>query len=259
MTLKEFFESNQLLAINLKTKEQSIIFSKEADKLGKKWSSGVSYVEYNFWDEYEGKTCYTNRGCFSFISHYENSDENLQCKILNFEDVEWGKEKMNNFTKKDIKNGAVVELRSGERFLKVDNALFGLYDNVLKENHTSYMLLDYYESNLTYKSDSDYDIMKILNPNTNLFIGNYNPASALLTLNYLDFSWTWEREEKKKIKLKDLSHNQYIKWLDDNCFDLACENCPFHKIDCRKDNTSWVNNKELYSEKFLNQEIEIEE
>ena len=78
MTLKEFFESNQLLAINLKTKEQSIIFSKEADKLGKKWSSGASYVECNFWDEYEGKTCYTNRGCFSFISHYENSDENLQ-------------------------------------------------------------------------------------------------------------------------------------------------------------------------------------
>ena len=40
MTLKEFFESERLLAINLKTKEQSIIFSKEADKLGKKMEFG---------------------------------------------------------------------------------------------------------------------------------------------------------------------------------------------------------------------------
>lgn len=40
MTLKDFFESKQLLAIHLKTKEQSDIFSKEADKLGKKMEFG---------------------------------------------------------------------------------------------------------------------------------------------------------------------------------------------------------------------------
>ena len=61
MTLKEFFESKQLLAIHLKTKEQSIIFSKEADKLGKKWGSGASYVEFNFWDGDKEKTCYDNK------------------------------------------------------------------------------------------------------------------------------------------------------------------------------------------------------
>ena len=105
---------------------------------------------------------------------------------------------MNNFTKKDIKNGAVVEVRNGGRYLKVDNTLLGLYNNVLKENRICYMLLDCYESNLTYKSNSDYDIMKILNPDTNLFLASYNSASALLTLNYLDFSWTWERKEENE-------------------------------------------------------------
>lgn len=260
MTLKEFFESNQLLAINLKTKEQSIIFSKEADKLGKKWSSGANYVDYNFWDEYEGKTCYTNRGCFSFISHYENSDENLQCKILNFEDVEWGKEKMNNFTKKDIKNGAIVELRNGKRFLKVDNSLFGLKNDELYANSTSYMLLDYYDENLRYKPDVEYDIMKILNSTTIFSIDGCGRVSALLPLNYVNFSWTWEREETRKIKLKDLTPEQYKKWCKDNCSDTKCTSCIFYKVSCdERMDDCWIKNKDLYNEKFLNQELEIEE
>lgn len=86
MTLKEFFESPQLLAINLKTKEQSIIFSKEADKLGKKWCSGASYIEYNFWDAHKEKTCYDNKGGFTNIFYYNSLEK---CKVLNFEDIEW--------------------------------------------------------------------------------------------------------------------------------------------------------------------------
>lgn len=167
---------------------------------------------------------------------------------------------MNNFTKKDIKNGAVVELRNGKRFLKVDNALFGLMNNVLKENYTSYMLLDYYDENLRYKPDAEYDIMKILNSTTIFSIDGCGRVSALLPLNYVNFSWTWEREEKKKIKLKDLTLEQYKKWEDKNCLNMDCKDCNFYKVSCddRKDDC-WINNKDLYNEKFLNQEVEIEE
>lgn len=84
--LKEFFESEQLLAIHLKTKEQSIIFSKEADKLGKKWSSEASYLEFNFWDGYKEKTCYDNEGMFADIFYYGIVKK---CKVLSFEDIEW--------------------------------------------------------------------------------------------------------------------------------------------------------------------------
>ena len=84
MTLKEFFESKQLLAIHLKTKEQSIIFSKEADKLGKKWSSGDSYIEYNFWSYDKESTCYDNGGTCETICFYKG-----KYKVLNFEDIEW--------------------------------------------------------------------------------------------------------------------------------------------------------------------------
>lgn len=87
MTLKEFFESDQLLAINLKTKEQADVFSKEVDKLGKKWRSGSSYLEFNCWDEYGEETCYTNRGCFTDIFYYDILEKG---KVLNFEEIEWG-------------------------------------------------------------------------------------------------------------------------------------------------------------------------
>lgn len=162
------------------------------------------------------------------------------------------------FTKEDIKNGAVVELRNGERFLKLDNTLLGLYNNKLKENYTSYLLLDYYENNLKYVIDSKYDIMKILNPDNNLFIKNYNSGSALLALNFINFSWTWERKEKRKTKLKDMTMEDYEKWQEKNCKDLNCRVCPFRLVRCSA-LEGWISNKELYSEKFLNQEIEMED
>lgn len=59
-----------------------------------------------------------------------------------------------------------------------------------------------------------------------------------------------------KIKLKDMTEEQYKKWYDTNPH--FCVNCPFFKSNCGLDDTyCWVINKDLYSDKFLNQEIEI--
>lgn len=75
----------------------------------------------------------------------------------------------------------------------------------------------------------------------------------------------WEIiKETKKVKLRDLTWEQYIKWVDNNCLEYNnyCDKCPFQKVKCEKDggqNSLWINNKDLYSDKFLNQEIEIEE
>ena len=75
----------------------------------------------------------------------------------------------------------------------------------------------------------------------------------------------WEIvEEKKKVKLRDLTEEQYKKWIEDNCdtFGDYCNGCPFQKVRCdnyEKKNDWWLGNKDLYSDKFLNQEIEVEE
>ena len=68
----------------------------------------------------------------------------------------------------------------------------------------------------------------------------------------------------KKVKLRDLTEEQYQKWILKNCdnYDDKCEGCPFLKVYCdRNPNIDdwWIRNKDLYSDKFLDQEVEIDE
>lgn len=64
---------------------------------------------------------------------------------------------------------------------------------------------------------------------------------------------------KKKIKLRDLTAEQWDNYRYMCCVEL-CKNCPFEMIDCGLSNEtlSWFNNKRILSDKFLNQEVEIE-
>ena len=163
---------------------------------------------------------------------------------------------MSGFTKQDIKNGAVVELRNGKRFLKVDNTLFGIKNNELVECHDSHLPLKMFEEDLTYSLSSEYDIVRVLNPYISLDCCH----TALLDLRREDFSWAWERKEKRKVKLKDLTFEQYSNWKFQNCFKAHCKDCKFNRVNCWEETTvCWIKNKDLYSEEFLNQEVELEE
>ena len=64
-------------------------------------------------------------------------------------------------------------------------------------------------------------------------------------------------KEPKKKKLRDLTMEEYEKWRDKNC-NYMCGKCPFNHVVCEYLDC-WVINKDLYSEKFLNQEIEVKE
>ena len=63
----------------------------------------------------------------------------------------------------------------------------------------------------------------------------------------------------KKKKLRDLTPEEWEKWKEKNCKcrDYACGKCIFDKVGCSKYDC-WVDNKDLYSDKFLNREIEVE-
>lgn len=68
----------------------------------------------------------------------------------------------------------------------------------------------------------------------------------------------WEIiNETKKVKLRDLAEEQFEKWRDENCKKYDCFDCPFRCIDCNK--FFWMSCKDMYSDKFLDQEIEVEE
>lgn len=66
---------------------------------------------------------------------------------------------------------------------------------------------------------------------------------------------------KKKKKLRDLTKKEYEKWQENNCGkDNPCYNCLFKNIPCHSFiDVCWINHKDLYSDKFLDQEVEVEE
>lgn len=66
----------------------------------------------------------------------------------------------------------------------------------------------------------------------------------------------------KKKKLRDLTAEEYEKWREKNCTITfkSCTKCPFKSVVCfPAANNLWLNHKDLYSDKFLNQEIEVKE
>ena len=68
-------------------------------------------------------------------------------------------------------------------------------------------------------------------------------------------------KEPKKKKLRDLTNDEYTKWKIKNCVSVNrnCTNCMFRNANCSGTNLGWVNNKEVYSDTFLDQEIEVED
>ena len=64
---------------------------------------------------------------------------------------------------------------------------------------------------------------------------------------------------KIKKKLKDITNEDYRKYIDTYCNIHSCTDCIFNYVMCGYYNSrSWIYNKDLFSDKFLNQEIEIE-
>ncbi len=67
-----------------------------------------------------------------------------------------------------------------------------------------------------------------------------------------------------KKKLRDLTKDEWDKWKRVDCvrnYNSDCDNCIFRNVPCSSSggDNSWFNNQELYSDKFLDQEIEVEE
>lgn len=106
----------------------------------------------------------------------------------------------------------------------------------------------------------------------------YKPKNEteLRTENYhaVNLSWedffndNWEIvKEPKKVKLRDLTEEQYKKWFYANCCSknseksiTDCFACVVHNAICNPEVIRcWVKHKDLYSNKFLDREIEIKE
>ena len=63
----------------------------------------------------------------------------------------------------------------------------------------------------------------------------------------------------KTKKLRDLTEEDFKNWMNKNCFlGGDCSKCIFNNVYCSAERI-WVNHKDIFSDEFLNQEIEVEE
>lgn len=64
---------------------------------------------------------------------------------------------------------------------------------------------------------------------------------------------------KIKKKLRDLLPCEYEVWIDKKCPPQRCTTCVFANVVCSTlDDSCWFYHQEQYSDKFLNQEIEVD-
>lgn len=111
----------------------------------------------------------------------------------------------------------------------------------------------------------DIDKVKIYHINEDLRVF-FKGEKGLVYSNFINISDLLCGEYKiiklpKKKKLRDLTGLDYWKWQKKNCTCYSnCEKCVFNNINCsRSSNKGWFHHKDLYSDKFLDQEIEVPE
>lgn len=62
---------------------------------------------------------------------------------------------------------------------------------------------------------------------------------------------------KIKKKLRDLTPEEYKKWSEKNCEPGNCDKCIFRNVSCLDGGSCWVKHKDIYSDKFLEQEVKV--
>lgn len=65
---------------------------------------------------------------------------------------------------------------------------------------------------------------------------------------------------KVKKKLRELTEQEYINWINENCKgNFNCYMCTLYGVECAPYmETCWYYRQDLYSDKLLNREVEIE-
>lgn len=92
--------------------------------------------------------------------------------------------------------------------------------------------------------------------------GELIDGNEKILINLLLHEYTIEKICLKAKKLRDVTEAEFDYWLGKNCHygKVSCSVCPFRHVICKSANNTdkWVLHKNLYSDEFLDQEIEVE-
>ena len=179
------------MVIKCNSEEEAKEFIKEAYKQGFKW---VNHIDGD-----EEKTCWGYTCDFNSKIYYYLEANQIAWSTMysGNESIEYStlKEKIKTMTKSDLKNGMVVELRNGKRFLIVNDMGIGKHSCINLDG-----FFGYDENLYDVIGDSIFDITKIYKTEGTTFKTLFDNERLNLI---------WEREEKPKLSEKD--ENKIVK------------------------------------------------
>ena len=220
ITLSEFFKNDEKLAIHCDTEEKANLLLKAFDKMGKRWRSNQSYLEENNWRGFKEETCYENDGTYCCKGFYPGTSY----IVYEFEEV---------------------ILEDG---------------NYMNENVKKVFDMLGVKPNEKFKIISKKRVFQVIHIDTRLRVLTDTSNIVAEALRYLlTGEWQIVKLQPKKKKLRDWTMEDFKKWEDVNCKGV-CDDCPFTNVHCN-DNAKrfWMNHKDLFSDKFLDQEVEVPE
>lgn len=169
ITLKEFWESEQKLAIHCDTEEEAKTLLSAFDKMGKKWNSGNRYTEFNNWSNCGQKIVYYNDGTYGNL---RDIDSNV-CMVYKFENVDLTIPKEYQFSENektilksiDKKWKWIARDEDGKLFLftdkpKKDNNSWQLVN--FKTSYTSLKIFEFLFKSIQWTDDEPVEIAKVI-------------------------------------------------------------------------------------------------
>lgn len=170
-----------------KTEDEAKTFCNYLDSLSKQWLSTMSYAEKTYWDN-RPIVYYFNCGMYSPLESIHESND----IILTFSDFDW----FFTFQLADLKDGQIVKVRSGEKYIKIKNQFI---------NSVRSICVDYYTQSLNSRVDRDKDVIAVYELVDDLSCHLRASLDTLLLDLYSEneyLSCVWSREvDEKPIEL----------------------------------------------------------
>ena len=197
------------MVIKCNSEEEAKEFIKEAYKQGFKWINNVCG---------NGKTCWYT-GCSKIYYYLESNQITWGTKDFDNDSIEYStlKGKMKTMTKSDLKNGMVVELRNGKRFLIINDLGIGKDSCINLDG-----FFGYDENLYDINGDSTFDITKIYISSGRTFKNLFDNERLILI---------WERKKQPKLSEKDKKViKKGLKKIQELCKKHPyCDGCELYK------------------------------
>ena len=174
----EFKDTNNIIAVHCKTKEEAEDFCKKMHEHGMKWNSETTYLGCTKFDSYFDQMCYYGDGEYSRLKY---------AKEKGYIILEWSDYMQKEFTKADLKDGMIVEYRDGTRRIVIGNVFIG---------KDGFNYIDNYKCSLESYRIKEYDICKVY-----YFLLPYG-FNSLFKDNNLKL--IWERTEVKNMTTEEM-------------------------------------------------------